>query len=113
MYQDDDEVVHEAYDDADGAADEVDDSERDTFACPNCEAEVSMVASVCPECGSDDETGWSLNTIYDDLDLPDDSEDGDGDGAEEGSGSRQGMLSTFVLAVVVILIIMAAVMGVG
>jgi len=28
-------------------------------------------ALACPECGSDDETGWSQDTMYDDLDLPD------------------------------------------
>ncbi len=24
----------------------------------------------CPECGSDEKTGWSEDTIYDGLDLP-------------------------------------------
>ncbi len=24
----------------------------------------------CPECGSDEKTGWSEDTMYDDLDLP-------------------------------------------
>jgi len=27
-------------------------------------------ALACPECGSDDETGWSGNRLYDQLDLP-------------------------------------------
>jgi hypothetical protein len=29
-----------------------------------------MRAYACPFCGSDDQTGWSPNTIYDDIDLP-------------------------------------------
>ncbi len=28
-------------------------------------------ALACPECGSDHETGWSQDVMYDDLDLPD------------------------------------------
>ena len=27
-------------------------------------------ALACPECGSDAETGWSEDTLYDGLDLP-------------------------------------------
>jgi hypothetical protein len=27
-------------------------------------------ALACPECGADDQTGWSEDTAYDDLDLP-------------------------------------------
>ena len=34
-----------------------------------------MDAVVCPECGSDDETGWSENTTYDGLYLYDADED--------------------------------------
>jgi hypothetical protein len=43
----------------------------ETFPCPNCGADVPPRARVCPECGSDDETGWSEDTLYDGLDLPD------------------------------------------
>lgn len=50
---------------------------EDYFICPVCGAEVPIHAPACPECGSDDETGWSENTLYDGLDLPDD------DGFEE------------------------------
>ena len=48
--------------------------ERPTFPCPNCSAEVPEGASFCRECGSDESTGWSEATLYDDLDLPDHSE---------------------------------------
>lgn len=40
-------------------------------ACPNCGAEVPPDASVCPECGSDAQTGWSEEARYNDLNLPD------------------------------------------
>ncbi|MCP4373978.1 MAG: zinc-ribbon domain-containing protein, partial [Deltaproteobacteria bacterium] len=41
----------------------------DYFACPNCGAEVPSKARACPECGSDENTGWSEETMYDDLGL--------------------------------------------
>ncbi|MFQ5965676.1 MAG: zinc-ribbon domain-containing protein [Candidatus Scalinduaceae bacterium] len=43
----------------------------DYFICPNCGAEVSLKALACPECGSDENTGWSEDTMYDYVDLPD------------------------------------------
>ncbi len=42
----------------------------DYFVCPNCGAEVPVKSLSCPECGSDEKTGWSEDTMYDDLDLP-------------------------------------------
>lgn len=42
----------------------------DYFVCPNCGAEVPLRALACPECGSDEDTGWSEDTMYDGLDLP-------------------------------------------
>lgn len=42
----------------------------DCFICPNCDAEVPMKALSCPECGSDEQTGWSDDTMYDGMDLP-------------------------------------------
>jgi hypothetical protein len=32
---------------------------RRTFACAHCGAEVRATAKACPECGSDERTGWS------------------------------------------------------
>jgi hypothetical protein len=32
---------------------------RDYFVCPHCGAEVPSGARACPECGSDERTGWS------------------------------------------------------
>ncbi|MFT5194803.1 MAG: hypothetical protein ACI9EW_001042 [Cellvibrionaceae bacterium] len=31
----------------------------DLFVCPNCYANVAWNAAACPECGSDEETGWA------------------------------------------------------
>ena len=42
----------------------------DYFDCPNCGAEVPIKAKSCPDCGSDEKTGWSEDTMYDGLDLP-------------------------------------------
>ena len=49
----------------------------DYFVCPNCGVELPLKALACPECGSDENTGWSDETMYDGLDLPnlDDSDE--------------------------------------
>jgi hypothetical protein len=39
--------------------------------CPNCGALLSPTAKSCPECGSDEKTGWSEAAGEDRLDLPD------------------------------------------
>lgn len=44
----------------------------DYFICPVCGADVPAHAAACPECGSDDETGWSEETAYDGFYLMDD-----------------------------------------
>ena len=43
--------------------------------CPNCGAEVPPNAKACPECGSDEDTGWSEEARVADLDLPDENFD--------------------------------------
>ncbi len=45
--------------------------------CPNCGAEVPRNARACPECGSDDQTGWSDEAANGGLDLPDERFDYD------------------------------------
>lgn len=40
--------------------------------CPACGAEVPNGARSCPECGSDESTGWSDRAQAQSLDLPDD-----------------------------------------
>ena len=39
--------------------------------CPNCGESLPRTAKSCPECGSDDKTGWSDKAGADNLGLPD------------------------------------------
>jgi uncharacterized membrane protein YvbJ len=41
--------------------------------CPNCGAKVPPNAKACPECGSDEKTGWSEEASVSGLDLPDEN----------------------------------------
>jgi hypothetical protein len=43
--------------------------------CPHCGAEVPAKARACPECGSDEQTGWAEDAATGTLDLPDDQFD--------------------------------------
>jgi len=43
--------------------------------CPNCGAEVPANARACPECGADEQTGWSEKAYADNLNLPDEEFD--------------------------------------
>ncbi len=45
--------------------------------CPNCGAEVPRGARACPECGSDEKTGWSEEARGSGLDLPEEKFDYD------------------------------------
>jgi hypothetical protein len=40
--------------------------------CPVCGADVPRRARACPQCGSDESTGWSDHAQAQSLDLPDD-----------------------------------------
>jgi hypothetical protein len=39
--------------------------------CPNCGSVVPPDAKACPECGADEETGWSEEAYGPNPDLPD------------------------------------------
>ncbi len=43
--------------------------------CPNCGTELSPKDRVCPQCGSDETTGWSEDARLGGLDLPDEEFD--------------------------------------
>ena len=43
--------------------------------CPSCGAEVPPKAKACPECGADEQTGWSEAARADGLDLPEENFD--------------------------------------
>jgi len=45
------------------------------MVCPNCGAEVPPKARCCPECGSDEQTGWSEQAHAGGLDLPEEQFD--------------------------------------
>ena len=45
--------------------------------CPNCGAEIPRNAKACPECGSDEKTGWSETAYASSLGLPDEEFDHD------------------------------------
>ena len=51
--------------------------------CPHCGAEVPPKAKACPECGSDEQTGWSDRAHTDRLGIPDDEFDYDEFAKEE------------------------------
>ena len=72
----------------------------DYFDFPNCGAEVPIKAKSCPDCGSDENTGWSEDTMYDGLDLP---------ALEESDTQSKGSMlqSKFLYYVVAILTIVA------
>ena len=43
--------------------------------CPNCGAEIPANARACPECGSDEQTGWSEQAHTGDAALPEEDFD--------------------------------------
>ena len=43
--------------------------------CPHCGAELPRRARACPECGADEETGWSEKAGTEHLDLPEEAFD--------------------------------------
>jgi len=45
--------------------------------CPNCGAHVPRNAQACPECGADEQTGWSDSACADNLGIPDENFDYD------------------------------------
>jgi hypothetical protein len=56
--------------------------------CPHCGTEVPRNAKACPECGSDENTGWSENASIGGLNLPDESFDYESYVKEEFGGKK-------------------------
>ncbi|MEM7232222.1 MAG: zinc ribbon domain-containing protein [Planctomycetota bacterium] len=44
------------------------------YECPNCGEPVDEDATVCPHCGSDEETGWNPDVEYYAVELPEDDD---------------------------------------
>jgi hypothetical protein len=91
------------------------------YNCPHCGAEINANARACPECGSDEATGWSDRTYLDGIDLPDEeayeeiknNEFGDG---EKKKGGPYGRLWIWVTGIVVLAVFVLGMMkgcGVG
>lgn len=84
---------------------------RAAFPCPVCGERVPAGAKVCRECGSDESTGWSEDTLYDDLDLPD-----PGYGADEPAPRRgravRGIGTREIGALLVLLFVLLLLKGV-
>ena len=76
---------------------------EDDFVCPNCGAELPGSAKFCPECGSDDKTGWSEDTYLDGVSLPGE-DDGDDDAPK---GALDKSRPMWVVAAVVLLAVAA------
>jgi hypothetical protein len=57
--------------------------------CPHCGAEIPLQAKACPECGSDEQTGWSDRAHTDRLGIPDDEFDYDEFVKEEFGGRNE------------------------
>ena len=69
----------------------------ESFICPVCGADVPAKAKACPECGSDEKTGWSDRTIYDGTDIEDPDEfDYENWKRREGVGGRRSRREWFV-----------------
>jgi len=73
----------------------------DWFTCPVCGEEVQADALACPGCGADDETGWSEDAAYDDVDLPTDL-----DPPRRPPGPMRSSSMVSVVAVVLIVVIL-------
>jgi len=79
--------------------------DEETFVCPHCGADLPLAATFCPECGSDEETGWSEDAHYGGLDLPE-PEDGEEEPAEPVTPSGAAGLLFKVAAVIVVVVIL-------
>jgi uncharacterized membrane protein YvbJ len=76
--------------------------------CPNCGAEVPPRAKACPECGSDESTGWSTDARAQSLDLPDDNFDYDEFVENEFGKPKKRRISWVWIATAVVLLVIGA-----
>jgi hypothetical protein len=77
--------------------------------CPACGAKVPYKAKACPECGSDDKTGWSTDADSWTPDIPvgyENEDDFDYDDFVKREFSRKGTYLRIV-AIVVIVVLLA------
>jgi len=75
--------------------------------CANCGASIPRNAHACPECGADERTGWREVSIYDGLDLPEESAS-DTTPARKHSRAPGSLPWHGILLVIVLLIVLIA-----
>lgn len=78
-----------------------------SFVCPNCGADVPGNAKSCPECGSDENTGWSDDTYLDGISLPELDDEPSPEGAPQGMLERHRWLWPLVGAFLLALVLVA------
>lgn len=74
------------------------------FVCPNCGADVPGGAKSCPECGSDERTGWSEDTYLDGVSLPDEDDEPTGSEKKPGGILDSGKFLWIVVAAVLVVL---------
>ncbi|MEM7331646.1 MAG: zinc ribbon domain-containing protein [Chloroflexota bacterium] len=84
----------------------------DYFICPECGADVPVGAHFCPECYSDEETGWSEEAEYADL-LPYDAGDSLAQEFFGGNVSESTNNNRYVLIALSVFTVIALVVSIG
>ena len=79
--------------------------------CANCGAEIPPRAKACPECGADERTGWAEQSIYDGLDLPEESFSDESIDAEASAARERSRQMTQWFWRAVALLVLAALIG--
>lgn len=76
--------------------------------CAICGATVPPTARACPECGADERTGWSEQSVYDGLDLPEEQSglSGSRERSPDDRFKRGSRASLWWIVVAVILVVM-------
>jgi RNA polymerase subunit RPABC4/transcription elongation factor Spt4 len=78
------------------------------FICPNCGAEIPVKSKSCPQCGSDDQTGWSEFTYMDTISTPDENEYLDilnNEFSENKSSNKSWVVTTGILLLLLVIIL--------
>jgi predicted nucleic acid-binding Zn ribbon protein len=81
--------------------------------CANCGADIPRNARACPHCGADERTGWRETSIYDGLDLPEDSDSGADDAHMHGRPQRRGSLPWYRVAVLILVLAILVLSALG
>ncbi|MFH1844196.1 MAG: hypothetical protein ABIF77_13405 [bacterium] len=69
------------------------------FICPHCGEIIPRDSAACPECGSDEETGWSRGAHI--IDLPPDEDE-----SESASPPKAGWLKPKALVVILVMLLL-------